>query len=385
MKGDFTGFKINGIHCSDLGITRIADGDRYDEALVPDLEDKTVDIPGNDGSYYYGSYFKPREFKINVAFDHLTEEQFRRLRLVVSNRNLFPLVFDEAPYKVYTVKASAPPEFHYICFDEEIRDTENVNLGAASALSAYDDNHDPYLQTIPQDYSGTVMDILDELPEERSYRRIYKGEGDLTFTAYYPYAHTTKEMKAYDATYYNDYNNVDEWVNAAKLKSTSELSDYDQYNEESGYDESGYESGVIASEGQIKVYNPGDIAASFKLYIPFTGNIIPATTIQLQDKNGNDIEGYTLMLDQITKENESSIEHTGIMVNTKNELVEGALVSANTTIVDSAQLVYNEYATMGNFFKIPATDGRTEEPFEGYISITGASGDIIIDYEYLYF
>lgn len=39
---DFTGFKFGNIHSSDLGIIRVSGGDRYDEALHPEIKDRTT-------------------------------------------------------------------------------------------------------------------------------------------------------------------------------------------------------------------------------------------------------------------------------------------------------------------------------------------------------
>lgn len=363
--GDFTGFTINGVHSSDLGITRISDGDRYDETLLPDIEDKTIDIPGNDGSYYYGSFYKPREFKINVAFDHLTEEQLRRLRQLTSNRKLFPLVFDEAPYKQYTVKASAPPEFHCICFDEEIRETEGKNLGVAKLLDDYSGTgkHDPYISSQSQSQSSSTP----------TYRRIYKGEGDLTFIAYNPYARAP--YKSY-TEYESAYSNVNEWKDAARLKSSTELQDYSTF-----------------TNGKIRVYNPGDIATPFKLYIPFNNGTIPALTIQLQKRTGSGTtdNDYTNIIDKVINLSEvtqitdgSEVGHTGILINTKNSLVEGAYQTINSTIVSKAGFLYNQYVLTGNFFKIPSSDNSID-PFDGRIVVSVARSGMKIDYDYLYF
>jgi hypothetical protein len=40
-----------------------------------------MDIPGMDGSYYFGSQFKPRTFNVSFAFDGLTETQLSYLKI----------------------------------------------------------------------------------------------------------------------------------------------------------------------------------------------------------------------------------------------------------------------------------------------------------------
>jgi hypothetical protein len=46
---DFIGFSFNRKHSSDMKIVRTSDGSRYNQNLVPNLTDKTADVPGGDG------------------------------------------------------------------------------------------------------------------------------------------------------------------------------------------------------------------------------------------------------------------------------------------------------------------------------------------------
>ena len=85
---DFTGFTFGGVHSSDLGIIRVSGGDRYDEQLHPEIKDRTAEVPGLNGDYYFGSDFGPRSFDIEIAFDSLTEEQFRKLRRVFGTKDI---------------------------------------------------------------------------------------------------------------------------------------------------------------------------------------------------------------------------------------------------------------------------------------------------------
>ena len=77
MKGDFTGFSFDGIHSSILGITRVSDGDFYEENLHPDFENKITSVPGKDGEYYFGNDYGSKPIKISIAFDSVTEKQLR--------------------------------------------------------------------------------------------------------------------------------------------------------------------------------------------------------------------------------------------------------------------------------------------------------------------
>ena len=78
---DFLAFSFGGKHSwDDFGIYRTINGDRYDESLSPALTDKTAEVPGGDGMYYFGTTHKQRNFNINFAFDNMSEEKFKEMR-----------------------------------------------------------------------------------------------------------------------------------------------------------------------------------------------------------------------------------------------------------------------------------------------------------------
>ena len=179
LKGDYIGFsfgkKADGtpMHSSDLGIVRTSEGSRFNENLLPTMQDKTVPVPGGDGTYYFGSYYTQRQFTVNFAFDSLTEEQFAQLQTHFGNKGVHDLIFDERPYKVYSAKVTGTATIKHIPFSE----------GATN--------------------------------------RIYKGEGTVQFTCYTPYARSRyKWLNEYDNT------NKDEWAVASGL--LAEQGDYDK-------------------------------------------------------------------------------------------------------------------------------------------------------------
>ena len=174
LSGDFIGFTFNGVHSSDMGIIRTSDGSRFNENLLPTFTDKTVQIPGGDGTYYFGSNYTQRQISISVATDELTETQFRQLKQWLGDKQIHPLVFDEAPYKTYMVKTSSAPTLKFICFDNI---TKNNN--------------------------------------EMVVNRVYKGEGSLQFIAYFPFARCTKKY----LSNYSD-SNKEEWASASGLLPT---------------------------------------------------------------------------------------------------------------------------------------------------------------------
>ena len=296
LKGDFIGFSFNEHRSESLGIVRVSDGTRYNEDLVPTTQDKTVQVPGGDGFYYFGSDYTQRQFSINIAFDELNEKQFRELQQVFGTKELGKLVFDERPYKYYMVK-SGKPQLKYICFGKE-------------------------------------------------GERIYKGEGTLTFTAYYPFAKSIfKFLNEYDNK------NKDEWKEASGMKA-----------EKGTYD-------IVSNNGSISVYNAGDLETDFilKFSLPVDNTPIDDIKITLSKENVGKVEAF-LDLNGFSKKGTD----TGFQINTKTNLIEGFNAEGLTGTL------YNENIIQGDFFKIPSRE-------EGYqISVTGAIPTEIV-YDYIYY
>lgn len=315
LKGDFIGFSFNGHRSESLGIVRVSDSSRYNEDLVPTAQDKTVQVPGGDGFYYFGSDYTQRQFSINIAFDELTEKQFRELQQVFGTKELGKLVFDERPYKYYMVK-SGKPQLKYICFGED-------------------------------------------------GERIYKGEGTLTFTAYYPFAksafkflekeieeETGKEVYVLRKTYPN----IEEWAETSGMGMRGNLDAIPS---------------KPTAEGVyfISVYNAGDLEADFilKFGLPVGNASIGDIKITLSKENVGKVEAF-LDLKGFSKKGTD----TGFQINTKTNLIEGFNAEGFTGTL------YNENITQGDFFKIPLQE-------EGYqIGVTGAA-PIEIVYDYIYY
>lgn len=293
LKGDFIGFSFDGHRSESLGIVRVSDGSRYNEDLVPTAQDKTVQVPGGDGFYYFGSDYTQKPFNINIAFDELTEKQFRELQQVFGTKELGKLIFDERPYKYYMVK-SGKPQLKYICFGKE------------------------------------------------GETRTYKGEGTLTFTAYYPFA---KSVHKFLNEYTND--NKSEWADASGMKA-----------EKGTYD-------TVSDSGSISVYNAGDLEADFILKFGST----PGSTIniELSQQAVGDKKAFLNL-----KKFELKGTDTGFQINTKTNLIEGFNAEGLTGTL------YNENITQGDFFKIPPR----EENYQ--ISVTGATPTEIV-YDYIYY
>lgn len=182
FRGSYLGFtygkKSDGtpMHSSDLGIVRTSDGSRFNENLLPTIQDKTVQVPGGDGTYYFGSYYTQKQFTVPFAFDSLSEEQVLQLRKHFGDKKIHDLIFDEMPYKAYRAKVTGTAQIKHIVFDEG--------------------------------------------PNKK---RVYKGEGTIQFTCYQPYAVCKKKVQSDYPE--NKYPNRNEWWDSSRLQTT--LDEYD--------------------------------------------------------------------------------------------------------------------------------------------------------------
>lgn len=234
FKGDFLGFTYNGVHSSDLGIVRTSDGSRFNENLLPTIQDKTVQVPGGDGTYYFGSYYTQRQFSIPFAFDDLTDTQVRQLRARFGDKKIHDLIFDEAPYKTYRAKVTGSAQIKHVVFDEG--------------------------------------------PGEE---RVYKGEGTIQFTCYDPYAICTKKS----LSEYSD-ENKNEWELSSGLKEN--LANYDTFSKNNQRFRL-YNPGDISAHFQLKLYFGdyiGEKIPAGKMYLQQDGVTIGTITWREMTKQG---------------------------------------------------------------------------------------------------
>ena len=221
--GDYIGFTYNGIHSSKLGIIRTSDGSRFNENLLPTIQDKTVQVPGGDGTYFFGSYYTQRQFNISFAFDSLTEKQFADIQKVFGDKKIHDLIFDERPYKIYKAKVTGTATIKYIVFDE-------------------------------------------------NDSRVYKGEGSIQFTCYNPYAICEKKFLIQYPE--EEYPNKNEWKDASGLNDDGKDSnniELDQCN-----------SNTLT----IVTYNPGVKDSDWQMFFKFDDSPFDDVIINLQDVNG---------------------------------------------------------------------------------------------------
>lgn len=202
--GDFTGFKFNGTHSSTLNLVRVSDSDRYQEDLVPDMDNTTSDIPGGDGQYYFGSRFKEREISCSMAYDKITETNRRQIKRWLGDKQIHELIFDEKPYIKYYAKVNKSITTKDLCFME-------------------------------------------------NDSRVYKGEFDISFIIYSVYGLQVSK----DSCYFNDYENQSEWIESSGLISFN----YDGLGAINKIDSFVKHDNKIYN---INLYNPGDKETGFK-------------------------------------------------------------------------------------------------------------------------
>lgn len=334
LKGDFIGFTIGDYHSSDLGIIRASDGSRFNENLLPNFSDKTAKIPGRDETLYFRTEYDKKEFPISFAFDSLSESQLLLLKKVLGKKELQNLIFDEYPYKIYKVKVASPPNLKFICFEE-------------------------------------------------NNERVYKGEGSVTFVAYYPFAKSRFKYK-------EDYNyltipewkyaidNKDEWLLASGIRGRNEFSNTAdkipygtftctqlRYNlaENTGEEQIIVSNGMgkeevlenlpedsfysFGGEFKTRLYNPGDLETYFKLIVNTIGSGYELFySINLKIQNKEEIIGQ-LITEKIPLIEE---DEYGFILNGYNHLIE-----STNSLGEKNGKILNQYIKKGEFFKIPVT------------------------------
>ena len=368
--GDFLGFTFGGVHSSDLGITRVSGGDRYDEQLHPEIKDRTAEVPGLNGEYYFGSDFGPRQFDIDIAYDSLTEEQFRNLRQVFGTKDIKELIFDERPYKKYLAKLESPIELSYICFDEPIRKkfSELHNIGPVDPES---DIPGSILTELPDG-----VRVVERIPTEDGYeivrekvdpwvydyehtQTIYKGEGKISLVCHFPFAKSVYKALLSE-------NEESSWAISSGIFSETE-----------------YRNRLIDSfdNNQFKVYNPGDIETGFRMYLP-AAVVSTSTSLIYLDQANQTVASLHL------KSMEMKGVDVGVLIDTNNGLIIGVSeaplspnpIEGDITYKTSGNL-YNEAVESGQFFKIAPMLHSINET----IQIEGGGEGIQIFYDYLYF
>ena len=319
---DFCGFKWRGEHSSDHGIVRVSDGSRYNDTILPAFQDTTQKMPGSDGTLYWESFYTNKTFSINIAFDHLTEDNYRKLRQWLNGKDRGELVFDEAPYKAYTVKIKDPPQLKTICFMED-------------------------------------------------GKRIYKGEGTISFVAYYPFARGVYKI---GDNIPEEIKNTEEWIKASGLESATQGITYNSFQLD--------EPGTVFS---CNLYNAGDLPTDFKLIVNI--NYL-ANAKNTENTESTEDTTKTIILNETNSLSFLPLPivpdgDTYVRFNSATQLIEGLKQSSDGKFELTGNL-YNKYITKGDWFKIPVGESVIK------ITITPDPNNSIsdsprIDYDYLYY
>lgn len=341
LKGDFIGFWIDNIHSSELGIIRTSDGSRFNENLLPTIQDKTVQVPGGDGFYYFGSYYTQRQFNIPIAFDNLEEKDFRRLRQIIGSKKMVKLVFDEAPYKYYSVKSTGSPTLKYICFDVEV----DSSSGGADDEETQSGDSTPTQASAAENQDITNGAVYYQSPSSVTTKRVYKGEGTLNFIAYDPFGYaralSLEELKLPNG---ESISNTNDWV----FPITDGTGNYNYPLPEltqtgSWSNDNGAELGSFCNSGDqpcdyqiICIPSPETTEVSVVGY-QYVDDVInpPENRINLLLKD------YTL-----------KAVHIGFCFDSKTNCVYGVKQDNEINEIDY-DVVYNEYLITSNFAKMP--------------------------------
>ena len=359
IKGDFIGFTFGNIHSSELGLVRVSEGGRYNQDLLPPLQDKKAQVAGRDGEVYFGSQYGSKVLKVPVAFDNMDEKSLSKLRRLLSNKTPQVLWFDESPYKQWLVKSANAQNFKWLCFDESHNGRE---------------------------------------------KRIYKGEGVLEFICFNSYA--TSRITFLDEAEYidsegktqliSDFSNIDEWKESSGLRKKAIEITYEPYNqienENNGEIENGDDEVTIINEEDnnlefefntviglkiqnymrrgILLYNAGDIEIKPQIIcrIPSSPTHIQTEDIVLKlyafengiiDQNKT-ADSYKIGELVISKDIvEKCVKHTKqglvpyLIIDSKLKMMKGAIYNNETR--ELTGYIYNRYHKSGDYFEIPVS------------------------------
>ena len=388
---DFMGFTFGEYNSVDLGITRVSGGDRFEEELSPEIKDRNVEVPGLDGEYYFGSDYGPKEINIEIAFDSMTEGQFRDLRRAFNTKKTQSLIFDERPYKQYMAKLGSPIELSYVCFDEPKREIGAERNGVQRDREKDKNEEKDFLTSIIVPVGETVTYALTHTPKDEvriagineytvedgvysftnstestinvtiayaydvfipawkqvtpyEYKdkteRIYKGEGKITFTCYFPFARSVYKVLPQTEE-------ESDWAISSGILKESEYEGYDIYDNETGI---------------INIYNGGDLPTGFRLYIPEAslGEKINLVYWKPNYVGRDEPEKDVLVINEITLKSNDPEDETkkdiGVLIDTTNQLIVGVSEfgkdNDGNAVYKTSGNLYNEFVESGYFFKL---------------------------------
>lgn len=304
---DFTGFSFNGVHSSTLGVVRVSDGNRFEQNLLPSLNDMSVEVPGGDGNYFYRTTYKKHDMTFNIAFDEMDENQFRFLRRFYLSKGLYQLILDENPYKIYTAKGKGLSNIKFVPFEAsnnrryagEATLSFEVYEGLSKSRFKFADDYTSAniaeWNDVVGDYTVRQVDFTDEDPTNTG-KLIYTEEEDVN-------SKLITEQKFFE------FENLQEWQEASGIL---ERGNYDEFY-------------VEGARGCFDLYNPGDISAPFNLRLYLLGSgLIPSGTATIV-QNGQTVSTITWEnFGQALRDSRTNIaDDEFIEINTKERIVKG--------------------------------------------------------------
>ena len=320
QKDDYVGFTYAGIHSSQFGIKSVANGDRYQRYLSPEFQDLTQSTIGRDGTLYFGN---KNTFTFNIAFDDMTEEDYRGLRRWL-NSGISEFILDETPYIKYYAKPGAPVQISFLVF-------------------------------------------LDDYGE-----RVYKGEFQVGFVCYDSFGYSVhKWLEDYSMTGFGAgdaleldkiSSSVKEWAASSRLLPAQTYHDitYDIYSKD---------------ENCFYLYNPGDLACDFTLELKANQSGLVVSLFEWDEDSEvpNTQASYSQTLTDIPTDSGK------VVIDTYKRLI-------YMEHMDGSKEPINDCWTAGNFFQIPSNQDLGQYSILQVSFPGGAKGDnvkITYDYKYL--
>lgn len=323
QKDDYVGFTYAGIHSSQFGIKSVTNGDRYQRYLSPEFQDLTQSTIGRDGTLYFGNNKNKNTFTFNIAFDDMTEEDYRGLRRWL-NSGISEFILDETPYIKYYAKPGAPVQISFLVF-------------------------------------------LDDYGE-----RVYKGEFQVGFVCYDSFGYSVhKWLEDYSMTGFGAgdtleldqiSSSVKEWAASSRLLPAQTYHDitYDVYNKD---------------ENCFYLYNPGDLACDFTLEFRANQSTLVLSLFEWDEDSGapSTQASYSQTLTDIPTDSGK------VVIDTYKRLI-------YIEHIDGSKEPINDCWTAGNFFQIPTNQDLGQYSILQASFTGGTKGDnvkITYDYKYL--
>lgn len=323
QKDDYVGFTYAGIHSSQFGIKSVTNGDRYQRYLSPEFQDLTQSTIGRDGTLYFGNNKNKNTFTFNIAFDDMTEEDYRGLRRWL-NSGISEFILDETPYIKYYAKPGAPVQISFLVF-------------------------------------------LDDYGE-----RVYKGEFQVGFVCYDSFGYSVhKWLEDYSMTGFGAgdaleldkiSSSVKEWATSSRLLPAQTYHDitYDVYNKD---------------EDCFYLYNPGDLACDFTLEFRANQSSLVLNLFEWdKDSEAPSTQAsYSQTLTNIPTDSGK------IVIDIYKRLI-------YIEHIDGSKEPINDCWTAGNFFQIPTNQDLGQYSILQASFTGGTKGDnvkITYDYKYL--